>query len=71
MRVSARGCFAYSLRRRLPVRCEFRQAKIQDLRLSLIDEENVRGLDIAVDDALGVGRFKTIRNLNANVQQFG
>jgi len=65
------GRLAYRTRRRLPIRCEFRQAEVQYLRRTSIHKENVSGFDVAVDDTFGVGSFQTFGNLNGDVQQFG
>ncbi len=46
--------------------CEFRQAEIKDFDQSAFCDEDVRRLDIAVNDSLGVRRFQRIRNLKAN-----
>src|SRR3984885_2141543 len=49
---------------------EFCQSKIQDFHLSAFDEEDVRGLDVTVDDSLGVRRIKAVCDLNCGLQQF-
>ena len=49
---------------------ELRQAEIQDLRLAAIGDENVRRLDVTVNDALLVRRIQRIGNLYGQIQQF-
>src|SRR5215831_4198821 len=47
---------------------EFRQAKIQNLRLPAIRDENVRGLDVAMDDAFLVRSVQGVSGLNRQLQ---
>ena len=47
---------------------DLRQPEIQNLRLSSIRDEDVRGLDVAVDDALRVGRVQSIGDLDAKIE---
>ena len=54
---------AQSLRR------QFGQPEVQHLGLSPPGHKNVRGLDVAVDDALRVRRVQGIRDLDGQVQQ--
>ena len=42
----------------------FRQAKIQNLGVAALGDENIRRLDVAVDDAFGVGGIEPVRNLD-------
>ena len=42
-----------------------RQAEVEDFRLPARGDENVRGLDVAVDNPARVGRIQRIRNLDA------
>src|ERR1700745_2771840 len=49
-------------------RC-FCQPQIQDLCVSALVDENVRGLDIAMHDAFGVGGFQTVGHLDRQRQQ--
>ena len=42
---------------------DLRQAEVQDLGLSPIRHKDVRGLDVAVDDAPGVSRIEGISQL--------
>ncbi len=44
---------------------KFGQTKIEQLYLAAISEENVRGLDVAVNNGFGMGRFQGIRHLEA------
>ncbi len=50
---------------------ELRETEIQNFRLAALDEKNIRGLDVAMDDAFGVRGVEAIRDLNAGVQQLG
>jgi hypothetical protein len=36
-------------------RCNFRQSKVEDLRVSALGHEDIGRLDVAVDDAFSVG----------------
>ena len=47
-----------------------RQTEVQDLGLTTIRHENVRGLDVAVHDALRVCRLQPVGNLNPQLQHF-
>ena len=51
-------------------RSYLRQTEVQNLRLAPRGHEDVRRLDVAVDDALGVRRVQPVGNLNAQVQHF-
>ena len=46
-----------------------RQAEIQDFDMAALDNENVGGLDVAVNDALRVRRVQCVRNLDCQVKQ--
>ena len=48
----------------------FCQSEIQNFGMSAIGHENVRGLDIPVDDALGVRGVERVRHLHTEVQDF-
>src|ERR1700728_2389481 len=48
---------------------QLRQAKIQNFRLAALDQKNIRGLDVAVDDALRVRRIQTVCDLNAGFEE--
>jgi hypothetical protein len=49
-------------------RRQLRQTKIQNLHLAPIGDEDIRWLDVAVDDALGVGGVQRVGNLDPEVQ---
>jgi len=49
---------------------EFDQPEIQNLGLPALSDKYVGGLDVAMDDALGVGGVQGIGNPNGEVQQF-
>ena len=48
---------------------QLRQAEIQNLRLAASRHKKVRGLDIAMDDALRLCRLQCIRDLNGEIQE--
>ena len=50
--------------------CHFRQAEIENLGLAARGDENVRWLDVAVNDALRVRRIQRIGNLDGEVEDF-
>ena len=45
-------------------RSEFRQTKIENFRVAAFGDENVGGLDVAVNDAFFVRGFETVHNLD-------
>ena len=47
------------------------QAEVENLRAALVADEDVRRLDIAVDDALGVCRIQRVGELDGDLQQVG
>jgi hypothetical protein len=51
-------------------RCQLRQAEVQNLGLATIRHEDVRWLDVPMDDALGVRGVESVGDLNRQVQQF-
>src|ERR1700688_1103296 len=50
-------------------RLHLRQTKIQNLGASALGDENVRRLDVAMHDALGMGRVERVGNLDAESQK--
>ena len=48
---------------------QLRQAEVQDLRVPALGHEGVRGLDVAVDDALGVSGVQGVGDLDRQLQQ--
>ena len=52
------------------LRCEadLRQPEIQNLGVAALGDENVGGLDVAVDDAFGVGGIERVGNLDGQRQ---
>ena len=59
MRVGRRNLAGRTGRRR-----DLRQTKIQNLGVPALGHEDVRGLDVAVDDAFGVGGVECVGNLD-------
>ena len=49
---------------------ELGEPEIENFCRAAVDQKNVGGLDVAVDDAFGVRRIKAAGNLNADLQQF-
>ena len=45
--------------------------KSRYFRGTSINQKNVGGFDVAVDDAFGMGRFQAVGDLNADVQEVG
>ena len=45
------------------------QPEIQNLHTAPADDKNIRGFDVPVDDALGVGSFQSIGDLDAIIQE--
>src|SRR5580704_7217525 len=52
-----------------PARDDLCQAKVQHLRPSALGNKNIRGLDIAMDDAFAVRIVQRVRNRNRNLKQ--
>ena len=48
---------------------QFGESEVQDLRLPLLSDEDVRRFDIAMDDAFVVRGFEPFRNLDSCVEQ--
>src|SRR5580698_6441183 len=57
-----------NLARRAACWIDLGQTKVQNLGMSAFGDEDVRGLDIAMDDAFGVGRVERVRNLDGKRQ---
>ena len=47
----------------------FGQSKIEQLSLAALGDENIRGLDVAMNDALGMRCFERIGDLNAEIEK--
>ena len=54
--------------RRTACRRDLRQPKIQNLGVSALGDKDVGGLDVAVDDAFGVGCIECVGNLDGQRQ---
>ena len=54
--------------RRTARQTDLRQSKVQNLGVATLGDENVRRLDVAVDDAFCVGCVKRVRNLDGERQ---
>ena len=46
----------------------FCQSEIENLRLVTVGDKNVRRLDVAVDDVLGMGGLESVCHLNGELQ---
>ena len=59
------------VKRRTLAACQtdFRQPEIQDLRVPTFGHENVRGLDVAVDDACSVSGVERVGDVNRQTEQ--
>ena len=62
-----RGRFGPGLRF-LPFACPLRQAKVQHLRVAARGGEDVRGLDVPVDDPLRVGGVEGVGDLDREIE---
>src|ERR1700733_1333552 len=56
-------------RARLRLREDFRQTEVENLRVSASCNEDICRLDVAMDDAFGVGRIQRIGDLDAERQE--
>ena len=52
----------------VPSRRQLGQTEIQNLGVASLRDENVGGLDVAVDDAFSVRRVQSFRNLDRSIQ---
>ena len=48
---------------------DFGEAEIEQLGLAALGDENIRGLDIAVNDAFGVRGFERVGDLDAEIEK--
>jgi len=53
----------------MPFRGQLSQPEIEDLGLAALRDEDIVGLDVAMDDALGVGGIESIGDLDRQFQQ--
>ena len=61
---SGSGDVGYRCARR-GARLHLGQAEVENLGVSALGDEDVRGLDVAMNDAFGVGRVESVGNLDA------
>ena len=54
---------------RRKTRRDLRETEVHDLHVTALGQEDVPGLDVAMDDAVGVRRVQRIRGLDADVDQ--
>ncbi len=59
-----------NLARRTTRWCDFRQPKIENLGVAALGNKNIGGLDIAVDNALGMRGVESIGNLDGQRKEF-
>ena len=64
LRLDSRGAHGNALR----LQRDLGQPEIQNLRLTSIRHEDVRGLDVPVDDALGMSRVESVGDLDAQIE---
>lgn len=48
---------------------DFGEAKIEDLRMASAGDEDIRGLDIAMNNAVRVGGIERAGNLDAPIEE--
>jgi hypothetical protein len=53
-----------------PHQRHFRQPEIQNLGVAALGDKDIRGLDVAVDDTLGVGSIERVSNLDGDGQHY-
>ena len=51
-------------------RIDFRQSEVENLGVTALGDEEVRGFDVPVDDSLGVGSFQSIGCLDGKIHEF-
>ncbi len=71
-RVSCSGCVAVFIEERFsapPAGSEFRQSKIQNFRVAALGNENVCGLNVAMNDSSHMRRIQRIGYLNCKTEQ--
>ncbi len=49
---------------------KFSEAEVENFRGAAMDQENIGGLDVAVDDSFGVSGIEAVGDLNAEIQKF-
>ena len=64
LRVDGRGAHGNALR----LERDLRQPEIENLRLTSIRDEDVRGLDVPMDDALRMCRVESVGDLDAQIE---
>jgi hypothetical protein len=67
--VLSEDCQRFTLSTSDPRRGYFREPEIQDFGVAPLGDENVRWLDVPVNDALGMRGIQSICNLNRNVKK--
>src|ERR1700757_2009789 len=46
----------------------FRESEIENLRVAALGDKNIGGLDVAMDDALGVSGIEGVGNFDGNIE---